>query len=197
MVKMIDIMAKSKTQQKRREEFGEILKHHVDVAVSRNKISKTSLANLIDSQLSQLTDNLGGRKLFPFAKLKKLIEVCSLKDEDAFELMSAWFEAKLADSDFEVIACLKELSQKAVQGESKYYFLNLAEHEHLIEEFLKDNLEGLSDKKTLSLLGNPACLKALNVTAKLTSNQQKSLFELLETIRKNPAKLDLILGLLQ
>ena len=64
----------------------------------------------------------------------------------------------------EALNWLKDLSKKALKGETKYHFLDMSNHETIIEGFPKENVKALADDKTLALLSNPTCLKKLNHT---------------------------------
>ena len=192
------IMNKTIDRSARKKRYGDLLTKHVEVKLKKEKyLNLTQIAQLVDSQLQQMTDNLAGRTLFPLNKIKKLVEVLGLTDEETYQFVNTWFEASLLDKHVEVLFWIKRLSKKALKGNSKYHYLNIAEHEDVIEGFLKENVSALQDESALKVLANPACLKAMSVILDLPSEKQKTLFELLETIGAKPEKLDLILGLLK
>ena len=160
-------------------------------------IQQAATPMLVDSPLSQMTDNISGRSLFPFNKMKKLVKILELDSLETYKFVDAWFEASLLDKNIEALNWLKDLSKNALKGESKYHLLDMSNHETIIEDFLKENMQALADEKTITLLSNPTCLKALSTILDLSSKQQKPLFDLLEAVRVKPEKLDLILGLLK
>lgn len=191
-------MSKSIDRSDRKKRYGELLTKHVEVKLKRDSyLNLTRLAELVDSQLQQMTDNLAGRTLFPLNKIKKLVEVLNLNEAETYRFVNTWFEASLLDRHVEVLLWIKKLSKHSLKGDSKYHYLDLAEHEDVIEGFLKENASVLQDENTLKVLANPSCLKAMSVILDLPSEKQKTLFELLETIGAKPEKLDLILGLLK
>ena len=155
-------MNKDSNRDQRKKQYGDLLRHHVDVKLNKDKsLNLTKLAQLVDSPLSQMTDNISGRSLFPFNKMKKLVKILELDPADTYKFVDAWFEASLLDKNIEALNWLKDLSKNALKGETKYHFLDMSNHETIIEDFLKENVKALADDKTLALLSNPTCLKAL------------------------------------
>jgi hypothetical protein len=191
-------MKETKKRADRKKKFGQLLKKHVDVKLKKDtSLTAKKLASLVDCFPQQFHDNMAGRTLFTIDTIKKLIGVLGLNDQEAYKFVSAWFDAKLLDTHVDALDYLKRLSKNALQGESKYHFLDLAEHENEIEDFLRENVKVLGDEKLPGALANPACLKALSTIVDLPIDKQKTMFELLETIGARPEKLDSILGVLK
>ncbi|NQY73793.1 MAG: hypothetical protein HRT90_03425 [Candidatus Margulisbacteria bacterium] len=86
---------------------------------------------------------------------------------------------------------------KALQEESKYSFLNSPEQNNGIEKFLEDNMQTLTDEKTLKILSDPVCLKSLTTITELPVDKRNTFYELIGVVGDKPEKLDLILGLLK
>lgn len=182
----------------RRKEYGKYLKQHIDVLIQKQPgLTVKGVADRMDTAVQQLWDNAGGRNVFTVHKVKKLVKALELSDQDAFEFVRCWLEASLKDKDIEGMTWLKELSRSAIQGDTKYHLLDLAEHENIIEELLRDSLKSLKDENAIKILSNPTCLKALSTILDLPGEKQKALFGLLETIGTNQEKLEFISGLLK